>query len=223
MDLHLVSFKTCPYVQRSVITLKRKNVPYEITYIDLANPPAWFKADSPLGKVPILKVTRGGNTTVLFESAVINEFVDEVSGGGGLPDDAVDRARDRAWIQFVGECLMDYFQAAMAPDEESHRAKLADLKGKLGRLDAEVKGSFWNGDEFGLVDSATAPLLMRLAEFADLTDFDLTDFPALESWRVALEALPEVAESMVPEWRQLQREFIGANSGYLGPVATANA
>ena len=35
----LVSFDVCPYVQRSVITLQEKGVPYEIEYIDLNNKP----------------------------------------------------------------------------------------------------------------------------------------------------------------------------------------
>lgn len=32
MAYQLISFVLCPYVQRSVITLKEKQVPFEITY-----------------------------------------------------------------------------------------------------------------------------------------------------------------------------------------------
>ena len=31
----LISFKLCPFVQRSVIVLKEKKIPFEIDYIDL--------------------------------------------------------------------------------------------------------------------------------------------------------------------------------------------
>jgi glutathione S-transferase len=31
----LISFNLCPYVQRSVITLIEKGVPYDIEYVDL--------------------------------------------------------------------------------------------------------------------------------------------------------------------------------------------
>ena len=110
MQLHLVSFKTCPYVQRSVITLKHKGVPFDITYIDLADPPAWFTAMSPLGKVPVVEVTEdNGTKTVLFESAVINEFADEISEGTLLPQDPVRKARARAWIEFASECNGAYY------------------------------------------------------------------------------------------------------------------
>ena len=78
MDLELVSFKLCPFVQRSVITLKRKAAPYSIRYVDLADPPDWFLALSPARKVSLLVVD---GTDVVFESAVINEFVDEVTPG----------------------------------------------------------------------------------------------------------------------------------------------
>ena len=70
MAYQLISFVLCPYVQRSVITLKEKQVPFTITYIDLQNPPDWFLAISPMGKVPVLRMAQD---QVLFESAVINE------------------------------------------------------------------------------------------------------------------------------------------------------
>jgi len=69
--LELVSFKTCPFVQRAAIVLLEKAVPFEITYIDQTKKPDWFVKISPLGKVPLLKV----NDTVLFESAVMKTSV----------------------------------------------------------------------------------------------------------------------------------------------------
>ncbi len=54
--LKLISHKLCPYVQRAVIALKEKGVPFERIDIDLANKPDWFLKISPLGKVPVLLV-----------------------------------------------------------------------------------------------------------------------------------------------------------------------
>ncbi len=226
MDFHLVSFKTCPYVQRSVIALKHKGIAYDITYIDLSDPPAWFQEMSPLGKVPILEVTSDeGDKTVLFESAVLCEFIDEVTGGGLVPADAVQRAQDRAWVAFGAECLMDYYQASMAPDEAQHSAHVEALKGKLTRLQQQVAsrpGSLWNGNDLGLVDCAVAPLLMRLQEFGAMAEsFDLEAFPELAAWANALDQLPEVAESMVPEWRDLHRQYIVKSGSYIGQASVA--
>ena len=49
MELELISFKICPFVQRSVITLRYKQVPFKITHIALDAPPPWFREISPFG------------------------------------------------------------------------------------------------------------------------------------------------------------------------------
>ena len=51
MKPKLISFKLCPFVQKAVLTLLSKGIDYDIEYIDLENPPQWFKDISPLGKV----------------------------------------------------------------------------------------------------------------------------------------------------------------------------
>src|SRR6185295_20138660 len=72
-QLTLVSHRLCPYVQRAAIALAEKGVPFTRRDVDLANKPDWFKAISPLGKVPLLQV----DNEVLFESAVIVEYLEE--------------------------------------------------------------------------------------------------------------------------------------------------
>src|SRR5437773_2225392 len=51
----LVSFKTCPWVQRSAIALREKNAPFEFRHIESDNRPDWFLAISPHKKVPVLQ------------------------------------------------------------------------------------------------------------------------------------------------------------------------
>jgi glutathione S-transferase len=94
-SLKLVSHPLCPYVQRAVITLHEKQIPHEREYVDLAQKPDWFLALSPLGKVPLLLV----GDAVLFESAVICEYLDEVTPGSLHPVDPLLKARHRAWIE----------------------------------------------------------------------------------------------------------------------------
>lgn len=70
--LTLISFPTCPFVQRAVIALKERGVDFDVVYIDLADKPDWFLKISPLGKVPVLKVEAEGRApAILFESTVI--------------------------------------------------------------------------------------------------------------------------------------------------------
>jgi len=96
MTLKLVSFKACPFVQRVAITLQYKGIDYDIEYIDLGNPPEWFLAISPLKKVPLLIV----DGTVIFESAVINEYIDEVYTPMLHPQDLLMKAINRSWIEY---------------------------------------------------------------------------------------------------------------------------
>lgn len=84
-EFHLITHILCPYVQRSVIVLLEKGIPYQRTDIDLGNKPDWFARLSPLGKVPVL-VTDQGSTKTLFESAVICEYLDEVTPGSLHPE-----------------------------------------------------------------------------------------------------------------------------------------
>jgi len=74
MRLELVSFVLCPFVQRAVIALREMGVAHAVTDIDPDDPPDWFRAISPFGKVPLLRV----GEAVLLESAIINEYLDEV-------------------------------------------------------------------------------------------------------------------------------------------------
>ena len=79
-SLKLISHKLCPYVQRAVIALKEKGVPFERVEIDLASKPDWFLKLSPLGKVPVLVVTTDSGEVALFESNVICEYIEETQG-----------------------------------------------------------------------------------------------------------------------------------------------
>ena len=227
----LVSFKLCPYVQRSVITLLEKRVPHEVEYIDLAAKPDWFLALSPFGKVPLLLVDA---KTALFESAVINEYIDETTPGPRLhPEDPLRRARDRMWIEFGSSLLADQYRMQIAPDEATARRELAALHDKLGRLEAELAarandGPFWSGPSLSLVDTAIAPLLQRAKWIADVVpDFDPVEgYPHLRAWQAALLAHDSVRRSTVDDIVPLYHEFLrrplasnGSRPGYIGSRA----
>ncbi len=228
MELELVSFKLCPYVQRSVITLKHKGRDFSIKYIDLADPPQWFTEISPFGKVPVLQVRDGDREEVLFESAVINEFVDEVTGGDMMPKDPITKALNRAWIEFASACFVDVYMmshAANPKDLEQHREALA---GKLDKMEAQWAnrdGPFWNGSELNLIDTAVAPLFMRLQAMEEfgVTMLDATRLPKLNTYANRLLALPEVQQSVVPEFHDLNRAYVKNLGGALVAAAPASA
>ena len=212
MKLHLISFRTCPFVQRAVITLKHKQIDYDITYIDLADPPDWFLEMSPLKKVPVLKV----DDDILFESAVINEYLDEITGGELQPADPLARAKNRAWIEFASTALGNLYMMKMSKDEENYtryRGQLVDL---LQRVEQRLgEGPWFNGEQFSLADTAFAPLF-RQDCVADnqLSVIDPKSMPKVAAWARRLLALPEVRNSVVEEFEDLYLQAMQKNGSY---------
>lgn len=202
MKPELVSFNLCPYVQRSVITLLHKKVPYDITYIELSNPPQWFNDISPLGKVPLMKV--GDN--VLFESAVINEYVDETTGEPLMPTDPISRAHNRAWIEFGSNLIGIQYRLTAAREQAVVEEILPEYQKQIGILENELNrterdGPYFNGKSFSLVDTSYAPLFTRekiLSKAMPLYNQD--DYPTYSAWANALVDLPEVTQSVIDEF-----------------------
>jgi len=214
VDFELVSFKLCPFVQRSVITLLHKQVKFRIRYVDLSAPPDWFLSLSPTKKVPLMVVD---DDKVIFESAVINELVDELTPARLHPADPIQRARNRSWIEFGSNCLVDILHMTTAKTEEAFRDVVSGNKTKLEILEAELdQGPFFNGADFSLVDAAYAPFFVRL-EFIDrhLPVFDRQALPKVTQWSDRLLALPSVINSVVADFPELYDALIWKRQGYL--------
>lgn len=212
MKLHLISFKTCPFVQRAVITLHYKNIDFDITYIDLADPPDWFLQLSPLGKVPVLKV----DDEVLFESAVINEYLDDITGAELQPDDALARAKNRAWIEFASNMLGNLYMMKMAKDEQSYNMYREQLVTQMERVEKRLgEGPWFNGEQFSLADTAFAPLFKQdSVDHGRFSVIDAQAMPRLKAWSQRLLALPAVQASVVDEFEQLFLEAMKSNGSY---------
>jgi len=212
MPLHLISFKTCPFVQRAIITLKHKNIDFDITYIDLAEPPDWFLELSPLQKVPVLKV----DDEVLFESAVINEYLDEITGGDLQPRDPLARAKNRAWVEFASNMLGNLYMMKMSKDEERYLRYRKQLEDQLQRVEKRLgDGPWFNGDEFSLADTAFAPLFRQNSVAQNrLSVIDAATTPKVAAWAERLLALPEVRDSVVDEFEDLYIASLQKNESY---------
>jgi len=156
MKPELISFKLCPFVQKALLTLLYKGISYNIEYIDLDNPPAWFGDLSPLGKVPVLKV---GNQ-VLFESSVIIEYLDEAYAKPLHPDDLLIKAQNRSWMEFGNECLMNSFNLIIQPDESGFNEQREILFRRMGQLEKQLDNTLVDkmGDQAPLLTDLSRPL-----------------------------------------------------------------
>ncbi|TGM45143.1 glutathione S-transferase family protein [Leptospira biflexa] len=215
----LVSFKLCPYVQRSVINLLEKKVEYEIKYIDLANKPDWFLKISPFGRVPVLVV----GEEVLFESAVINEYLDETNLPSLHPKDPLLKAKHRAWAEFASALLVDQYGWTMSKEESDSNKKKEEILSKFKILESilpEPKNGtlYFAGESKHLVDTAYAPFFMRMEFLKNKgVQFDLVSgFPKVQTWSDTLLSLPSVKNSVLPEVPKEYIEFIKAHNSWMG-------
>lgn len=211
--LELVSFDLCPYVQRSVLVLLEKGVTHTITYIDLDRPPKWFIQRSPLRKVPILNV---GDTT-LFESSVINEYLDAAYSPSLHPADALSKAHQRAWIEVGSELIVDQYTLMTAQSEEQFEQARCAIEIKFDRLEAQLSasGPYFSGGTLHLIDLAYIPLFHRFALLDGWHPIDVYEgYPRLHAWQANLLERESVKRSVKPNFAERLREYIGRQGIY---------
>ena len=212
MKLTLVSHKLCPYVQRAVIALTEKGVPFERIDVDLSNKPDWFKKISPLGKTPVLRV----GDIAIFESAVILEYLEETQPNPLHSADPLARAEHRAWIEFGSAILNDIWGLYTAADQTAFETKATALREKFLRVEDRLKAPWFDGERFGLVDAAFGPVFRYFDAFDRIADFGIvTGLPKIAAWRAALAARPSVRSAVAPEYPALLWEFYRTRGSYL--------
>ncbi len=219
--LSLISHHLCPYVQRAVITLSEKNVVCERIYVDLANKPEWFKALSPLGKTPVLKV----DGTAIFESAVILEYLEETQPRPMHPAEPLRRAEHRALIQYGSTVLEGIAQFYSAPDAAAFDAKRVQLANRLAWLEARVVAVPWfDSDRFSLVDAAFAPVFRYFDLFDVIDDFGiLAGKPKLARWRTALARRASVRNAVSTDYNTRLWTFLAGRNAHLARLMLGRA
>lgn len=211
MKLELISFALCPYVHRSAMLMKEKRVEYELKLVDLADKPNWFLELSPRGKVPLL-VADG---LVLFESAAINEFIDETHAPRLMPQDPFERAQHRAWIEVASDLFMQQYRMLSSATEEEYVDAKTKCEVIAERLEKVIVLPCFSGEKLTLVDVAFAPALYRfeLAEkHAKATFFAAT--PKFDTWLRQISSRPSVRAATVPDFEKQWREALDAKAGY---------
>lgn len=220
MKLTLISHHLCPYVQRAVISLTEKEIPFERIDVDLASKPDWFRAISPLGKTPVLKA----GETAIFESAVILEYLEETQPTPLHPADALRRAEHRSWIEFGSATLNDIAGFYAAPDEAAFAGKSRALSEKFTLLERRVgSGPYFDGERFSLVDAAFGPVFRYFDAFDRIGEFGiLSGQPKVSRWREALAARPSVRVAVAPDYETRLWKFLEARNSHLSSLMTGS-
>ena len=189
--------------------MRAKDVEFEVTFVNLREKPDWFLKISPHGKVPVLKV----DEEILFESNAIAEFLDETVPPRLHPEDPMQRARNRAWTDYVptfSGALNGIYYTKTREDMEAGLAKSPKVVERLEQAIALGRGNdgpYFNGTELSLVDAAYAPFLQRFV-IADgfLKTGLLDEFPHVQAWVDALLSNEVVTGAVAPNFLE---EFYG--------------
>ncbi|MFQ5458155.1 MAG: glutathione S-transferase family protein [Myxococcota bacterium] len=188
--IKLYSTYYCPYALRTRIVLAEKKIEHEHHEIDLKNKPADFLDISPYGKVPVLI---DGDTRV-YESAVINEYLDEKYPEPSLmPPTPEGRAYVRIWIDYANTRLMPAGFRARRATEEKRAEAMKEFLDCLGTMEKEIDGKLYlAGEQYTLADAAFAPVFAALRKEEG---FDWDAFPNLDAWFERISARPSYAQT----------------------------
>jgi glutathione S-transferase len=219
----LVSFKTCPWVQRAAIVLREKKIEFEFRHIESDNRPDWFIAISPHRKVPVLRID---GSISLFESNAIAEYLDETVSPRLHPEDPVERAVNRAWTDYVPTFAATVTGAAYADTEADYEKAVAEIPVPLERLERALekqgKGPFFNGSRYSLVDAAYAPFLQRYFFLDRVRRIGhIEKFPRLRAWTETLVARPSTHSFPPDDFEALYRRNLKLRNKWVSQFVEA--
>ena len=151
---------TDPYSHRTRIVLFEKDVECQIVEVDVSKKPRELADLNPYNQVPTL-VDRD---LVLYESNIINEYLDErLPHPPLMPVDPVSRARARLMLLRFDRDWYDLIPEIAEGDKKSALRARTVIRDGLSVISPIFKDQqFILGEECSLVDCALAPLLWRL-------------------------------------------------------------
>ncbi len=203
MAIKLYDFGPSPNCQRVEIALHEKGLSYDIEPVDLRKreqkKPEFLKLN-PYGKVPVIV----DGQRVLFESCVINEYLDETYPIPPLmPKDPYQRARIHVLIDYGLNYIHSQYWAIRGElyvkKEEGERDwKLIEettqqLRELLQYLENELGDKAYFMEEFTLLDIALVPRFLRMESFGVLP---ATSIPRLGAWLQRMKERPSVKANM---------------------------
>ena len=205
----LVSFKSCPWVQRAAIVLLEKKIEFEFQHIEPGKRPDWFRTISPHNKVPVLRLD---NRVSLFESGAIAEYLDDTTLPRLHPENPVERAIHRAWIEYL-PTFVDLSSAhAYADSEADYNKAAAQVPVPFEKLEKALErqsgGPLFSGALYSLVDAAYAFLQRHLFLERIRKLGHIEKFPRVSAWAEAIAERPSTHSFPPAEYEALYRDMV---------------
>jgi len=127
---------------------------------------------NPKGLVPAIEY----QGKALYESLILCEFLEDAYPDHKphlLPTDPFERARARLWIDHTSKAIIPaWYRLVQAQTKEHRDAARQELYDAQRKLAQQVKGPYFAGEEFGLVDVAIAPWVSREYILTEHREYD---------------------------------------------------
>ena len=197
MAITLYDFVPSPDCQRVKISLHEKGLAYGTVPVDIRKgeqKKPEFPKLNPYGKVPVTV----DEEAVLFESCLINEYLDEKYPNPPLmPKDPYKRARIRVLIDYGLNYIQPQYWTLrgefMKKEGEPDRAVVEEmrqmLRGLLQYLEDEIRDKPYFMGDFTLLDIALITRFLRMEFFGVLPTPSL---PRLGAWLQRMKERPSV-------------------------------
>ncbi|KAI0261257.1 glutathione-S-transferase [Gloeopeniophorella convolvens] len=159
-DLVFYSGWFCPYVQRAWIALEEKKISYQYKEVNPYLKEKHFLEINPKGLVPAVEY----KSKALYESLIILEFLEDAYPDTPrlLPADPFERAHARLWIDNVSKTIVPTFMRVLqAQEPDKQQAALQDHLKAIRAFAEQIKGPYFSGEQWGLVDTVVVPWIVR--------------------------------------------------------------
>ena len=174
--MKLIGSLTSPYVRKVRVVLAEKKIDYEFQLDSPLSPETIVPNFNPLGKIPVLILD---DSTVLFDSRVIVEYIDSVAPNNKLmPESNRERAEVKRWCA-VADGICDaaslIFVERKRPQAQQSADWIARQMGKVTRsldyMSVQLgEGNWCMGTHFSLADVGAGCALGYLAfRFPEIT------------------------------------------------------
>jgi len=222
----------CPFVQRTVIALKIKNVPFTLCEMSLGKPrPEWFLKLNPEGKCPVLE----HEGEFLNESYAIVDFVEELHPNPPLyPVDLHKRAFSRVFVKYLNdEFVPTLYKFLMNRDpskeEEVYNKSLETFRWidtflRKHNPNPAVQGRFMWSDEFGICEVMAASFFQRYCIHKHYKHFELPDteeYARVRQYKDAITSHPLVISTAPIEQDMIKMYYdytLGVSNGKAVPA-----
>lgn len=159
-----------------------------------------------------------GEGALIFESMVICEYLNETQDGYSMyADDALVRARQRAWIEFSTSMLGNAWQFLNATDQVIADSKRAVFREQLERIESELSlGPYFSGVEFSMVDAVYAPVFRYFSIIdASVSEAIFEGLPRALAWKAALAKRESVQAAVSSDYAELFQNHLRQHSAIL--------